>query len=305
MSLTTRITTVRPAADPEDFLGESLGVIFPDEIMIQHGDADNNLEYNSPHLPKPLDIELADPDEETDRRLFSHYLWNSSLMLAEFVEAGCLELELVRSLGSGRQDRAGEKTFDVRGLETLELGAGTALPSTLAALLGASRVVVTDYPAPPIMEVLRKNVACNTQPGFSPTNSVSPSILVEGHAWGDLETPFALGHKASFDRIFVCDCLWTTWQHANLCRSISWFMKDGDESRAWIVAGFHTGRHSMAGFFEPQLLADAGLEVEHVWERDCDGFEREWEAVRQDDASRKRWLAVGVLRKIRSRTRSD
>ncbi|KAI0124359.1 hypothetical protein BJ170DRAFT_81300 [Xylariales sp. AK1849] len=298
MSLTTRLTSVGPAADPEDFLADSLGVIFPDDIMNQHGDASNALRYTSPHLPSPLHIQLADPDEESDRQLFGHYLWNASLMLAEFVEAGCLELELLKPLGRSREDRLGERSFDVRGLDVAELGAGTALPSILAALLGARTVLVTDYPAPPIMEVLHKNIVHNTQPSFSPTKTVSDSISVQGHAWGVLNTPFALGHQGKFDRLFVCDCLWMPWQHASLQRSIAWFMKDDAEARAWIVAGFHTGRHNMCEFFKEKALADVGLEVEQIWERDCDGEEREWQTVREDDSLRKRWLVVATLKRV-------
>ncbi|KAH8652481.1 hypothetical protein BX600DRAFT_516516 [Xylariales sp. PMI_506] len=319
MSLTTRLTSVGPADDPEDFLADSLAVVFPEDVMNQHGDATNALRYASPHLPAPLLIRLADPDEEDHRRLFGHYLWNASLMLAEFVEAGCLGLQLDTpcalpsplALGSGHPDRLGEAAFDVRGLATLELGAGTALPSMLAALLGARCVVVTDYPAPPIMEILRENIAHNVRrTDLSPIagaddSSLSqppppPSVLVEGHAWGELDTPFALEHKAAFDRLFVCDCLWMPWQHDNLRRSIAWFMKEGTESRAWIVAGFHTGRHNMAGFFDEKPLAAAGLEVDKIWERDVNGEERDWEPVRKDDSMRRRWMVVAVLKRTTS-----
>lgn len=299
MSLTTRLTSVRPATDPEDYLAESLGVIFPDEMMIQHGDAADELSYQSPHLPLPLRIRLADPDDEAERRLFSHYLWNASLQLAEMVEAGCLGLELLpRALGGGRADRAAEHAFGVAHKDVLELGAGTALPSVLAALLGARRVVVTDYPAPAIMSVLRENVAHNTRSVLSPTGSVALDIHVEGHAWGELDTPFARKNKAGFDRLFACDCIWMQRQHGNLQRSIAWFLRDDGEARAFIVAGFHTGRANMAGFFAGDGLAEAGLEVERIWERDCDGAERPWEPVRTDDNARKRWLVVAVLRKL-------
>ncbi|KAI1864888.1 uncharacterized protein JN550_008708 [Neoarthrinium moseri] len=309
MSLTTRLTSANQADEAEDFLADSLGVVFPDDVMTLHGDASNALRYTSPHLPKPLHIQLADPDSEDDRRLFGHYLWNSSLMLAEFVEAGALDVQLLRPLGCGGEDsrlataapgadRLGEKAFDVRGLDTIELGAGTALPSIMASLLGAKSVVVTDYPAPPIMEVLHKNVAHNTQPVFSPSGAASDSILVDGHAWGQLDTPFARARRRGFDRVFVCDCLWMPWQHANLRASIDWFMKDGPTSRAWIVAGFHTGRQNMSGFFNERALAGSGLEVERIWERDCDGAERAWATERKDDSLRKRWMVVAVLRRL-------
>ncbi len=104
MVLTSRIAlTGATESDPEDFLSSSLGVIFPDDVTSQHGDADHGLAYTSPHLPKPLHISLADPKAEEDRRLFSHYLWNSSLLLAELIEAGTLGLSEERLPPFSRQ----------------------------------------------------------------------------------------------------------------------------------------------------------------------------------------------------------
>jgi EEF1A N-terminal glycine/lysine methyltransferase len=303
MSLLERLFELGPGTEPEDYLAEAMGVIFPDEIMNQHGDTEHDLEYRSPHLPKPLHIKLADPVKDEDRLLFGHYLWNASLLLAEFVEAGCLGLELSPALGTAVGRAVTEARFDVRTLKTLELGAGTALPSMLAASLGAADVVVTDYPTEPILKTLRENVAYNTRPDLSPTKTVSP-VHVEGHEWGDLHSPFATQYKSAFDRLFVCDCLWMPWQHENLQRSISWFLKDDAEARVWVVAGFHTGRTKMCGFFEKDALAAVGLEVEHIWERDADGAEREWAEDRGYEGSiRKRWLVVGILKRVQGDAR--
>jgi EEF1A N-terminal glycine/lysine methyltransferase len=320
MALTTRLTTIDLVADAEDFLADSLAVIFPDDVMNQHGDAAHILQYTSPHLRAPLHIELADPDSEDDRKLFGHYLWNASLMMAEFVEAGSLGLSLQQgsalALGSGHPDRHSEPHFDVRGLATLELGAGTALPSAVAALLGARRVAVTDYPAKPLLDVLRRNVARNTRAAeLSPLSSSSDGaaaaagspqpctdVSVYGHAWGvvdgdDEDGRFARENRAAFDRVLACDCLWMPWQHDALRRSLAWFLRD-DGGRAWVVAGFHNGRHNMCGFFEDKAaLAAAGLAVDAIWERDVNGEERPWEPERVDDSMRKRWLVVAVLKK--------
>jgi EEF1A N-terminal glycine/lysine methyltransferase len=197
--------------------------------------------------------------------------------------------------------------FDVRGLTTLELGAGTALPSIMAALLGVKRAVVTDYPAPRVMDTLRRNVAHNTKSSFAPAGAPSGEppasrVEVEGHGWGELETTFATANQGAFDRLFVCDCLWMPWQHANLHQSIAHFLKPGSDSRAWVVAGFHTGRAKMAPFFDRQVLANVGLEVERIWERDCNGAEREWVDDRgpEDITIRKRWLVVAVLKQLSS-----
>ncbi|KAK4082174.1 uncharacterized protein Triagg1_1986 [Trichoderma aggressivum f. europaeum] len=305
-TLTARISLKGDEPDgPEDYLSTSLGVIFPDDIVNQHGDAEHSLLYASPKLPKTLQIELAEPERETDRRLFSHYLWNASLLLAEFIERDSLETDEEEE----RQDRGlgGDVSFDTRGLHTLELGAGTALPSIMAGLLGAASVVVTDYPAPTIMKTLRENVARNTKPELAPTGKsslVTASILVEGHEWGvfddDASSAFPSSHAHLADRLFVADCLWMPWQHENLRRSIGYFLKKTVEARAWVVAGFHTGRAKMAPFFDAGALREeGGVEVERMWERDCDGVEREWDGEREDDITeRKRWLVVCVLKRV-------
>lgn len=189
-------------------------------------------------------------------------------------------------------------TFDVRGRSVLELGAGTALPSLLAALLGATRVVLTDYPAPAVISNLTANAARNARAELSPSGAVAP-VEVEGHSWGELGTPLAEANRRAFHRVLVCDCLWMPWQHENLLRSVEWFLGAGPDARCWVVAGFHTGREKMRGFFDGGRLAGMGLEVESIWERDCDGTEREWVLDRgiEDPVGRKRWLVFAVLKR--------
>lgn len=294
MALTSRISLAgAELSEPEDFLSSSLGVIFPDDVTNQHGDAEHSLVYTSPRLPRPLQIDLADPLGETDRRLFSHYLWNASLLLAELVERDTLHIDEDKGLGEG-------VSFDVKGLGTMELGAGTALPSMMAGLLGARRVVVTDYPAPAVMKTLRANVERNIRPELSPSGETTKDVLVSGHAWGEFpeDDTLCAAERHAADRLFVADCLWMPWQHANLHLSISHFLRASADARAWVVAGFHTGREKMRGFFEADALAAAGLEVEHIWERECDGKERPWSWDREEDVTvRKRWLVVASLKR--------
>ncbi|PSS02515.1 nicotinamide N-methyltransferase [Coniella lustricola] len=302
MSLALRLTPAAgPTEDPEDFFGDSLGVVFQDDTLNLHGDANHALHYTSPHLPKPLHISLADPEGDKDRELFSHYLWNASLLLAEFVEAGTLAAEpnLESALGPPLTD------FDISDLATIELGAGAALPSLLATLLGARRVVMTDYPAPAVISNLRANAQRNVKSEFSPLGKIAEDVLVEGHAWGELSSSSSssseINHHA-FDRVMICDCLWMPWQHANLLASIDWFLKTKEESpdaRCWCVAGFHSGRWAMREFFRREKLRAVGLEVERIWERDCDGVEREWvwDRGNEDPGERKRWLTFVVLRR--------
>lgn len=299
MSLTDRISITGPfSSSPEDILSTTSFALSPYHLLDAHGDADHGIIYTSPYLPKPLHLELADPIGEADRLLFSHYLWNASLMLAELIEAG--------SLGLGAQDKgksvlSPETThFDVRGRRVLELGAGTALPSILASLLGAARVVITDYPAPVVLSTLKANVARNVTSAHSVLGKVADQIIIEGHAWGNLDRGgFADGNHHAFDRILVADCLWMPWQHANLMASLSYFLASSTDARVWVVAGFHTGRDNIRGFFDAVQLGCAGLEVERIWERDVLGAEREWDPNRKFDTTHgeRRWLVIAVLKR--------
>ncbi|KAK3398909.1 hypothetical protein B0T20DRAFT_184391 [Sordaria brevicollis] len=319
MALTARLSVINTGSendDPEDLFAGSLGVIFTDDVTNQHGDASTSLHYTSPHLSKPLRIELSDPTVAEDRSLFSHFLWNASLMLADLIEAGTLGLKAgddATGAGAGTAS-VGEKvkvpeleSYDIKGKSTIEMGAGTGLPSLMAAMLGAKRVLVTDYPAPVVIENLRKNVELNLKDQEAVKGV---EVAVEGHGWGELETPLAKENKGAFDRVLCADCLWMPEQHDNLRKSIAWFLKENDpEARAWVVGGFHSGRAKMRGFFDADKLREVGLEVERLWERDCDGNDREWAwdrgAEDLDVTGRKRWLAVSVLRRIRKDAGSD
>jgi hypothetical protein len=178
----------------------------------------------------------------------------------------------------------------------------------MAGLLGARRVVATDYPAPPVIKALRRNVTASVKEEFAPAGRfAAEEVLVAGHGWGELDTPLALENRHAFDRVVAADCLWMPWQHENLRRSVAWFLGEGEGARAWVVGAFHTTRDTVRAFFEEEALAEVGLEVEHLWERDCDGRDREWAWDRggEDVSARKRWLAVGVLRRIRKPAEED
>jgi len=162
--------------------------------------------------------------------------------------------------------------------------------------MGARSVVVSDYPAKEVLANIRTNIDVNIKPRREKVEGVG-EITVQGHEWGVLEVDFAVENKESFGRILVADCLWMPWQHRNLLKSIRHFLsKDG---KAWVIAGFHTGREKMRRFFEEGMLREVGLEVERIWERNAEGNEREWatDRGREDVTERKRWLVCAVLRR--------
>ena len=83
---------------------------------------------------------------------------------------------------------------------------------------------------------------------------------------------------------------------------MKWFLAPG--GKVWVVAGFHTGRAIVAGFFETAV--NNGLEIERIYERDLnsgteDGKEvrRDWVPEREGEGpeNRKRWCVVALLRR--------
>jgi nicotinamide N-methyltransferase len=274
--LTDKIRLSGPDSnDPEDIIFSSLGVIFPDDITNQHGDRDHPVIYVSPTFGS-ITLTLADPQGEDNRRLFSHFLWNAGLQLAEFIEEE-------------------DQDWRVKGEKVLELGAGTGLAGIVAALKGAKEVIISDYPASEVIANIKNNVKRNI--GSQELKGQIGEVGVEGHEWGVLNDRFSAGYKETFSRVLVADCLWMPWQHENLLRSIRWFLTI--EGKAWIVAGFHTGREKMRGFYEKGLLDAVGLEIERIWERNAEGAQRPWSIDRgiEDITERKRWLVIAILKR--------
>lgn len=140
---------------------------------------------------------------------------------------------------------------------------------------------------------IRQNAERNIPASFSDVYSVA------GHEWGDLTSPFALRYKHKFTRVLAADCYWMSAQHLNLVRSMLHFLSLGCEGRVFAIAGFHTGRARVAGFFDTAIQED--LEIEEIYEQDADGGTREWKAQRcaleEDLGWEKRWLVVARLRR--------
>ena len=83
-------------------------------------------------------------------------------------------------------------------------------------------------------------------------------------------------------------------QHDNLAKSVKALLaRDGE---LLVVAGFHTGRDKVAGFFD--AAEKVGLVGIKITEKDVEGVEREWVRDRgqEDPVERKRWLAIGVFK---------
>lgn len=321
-ALTARLTVLDDPADgPEDILNSSLAAIYPDDVANTHGDAAHALQYTSPHLPRPLLLQLTDPQGEQHRRLFSHYLWNAALLLAELVESATLG---VSPLGGGSADLAtaaaaattttqdtGRKTrrwdgtdddyllrhFDIRGRKCIELGAGTALPSLMAALLGARHVTITDYPSAEFLETVRRNVAHNiVSAELSPPHSSGVTASGQAEDVGNVVADARddeCRSPASSTATLVAENGWAAGDEQKQGMSASasvtvqvfghkWGVLPDDSSDAVTVAeaaedngeihidSFSTSRKHQTGAPEPaQLTADHRHAYDRVLAADC------------------------------------
>ncbi|CAI4212941.1 unnamed protein product [Parascedosporium putredinis] len=197
-NLTDRLVPEIPESEPEDFLSSSLAVIFPDAVANQHGDADTTLLYTSPSLPRPLRIELADPSADEDRLLFGHYLWNASLLAAEFIDTGTTLAPPKRRLLGMRYSRASKA------------GRKRNRSSSSSSSVGATNQETTApaSPRPAPTSTSPANPPSNSAP--APPSSMMAALLgaasVTGHAWGEMDD-FARGKKHAYDVVIAADCL--------------------------------------------------------------------------------------------------
>ncbi|KAF9741894.1 hypothetical protein PMIN06_007993 [Paraphaeosphaeria minitans] len=294
---------------PEDIFESSLGGAFVNDIQNQHGDDATTTILYRPSNPAYAQFALhpADVTGEEQRRKFAHYLWNAGIMMAELVggrPAGHKKHHVDELWGEQSQWRDGEwwtgeeeeAKWRVKGETVLELGAGVGLGGIMSAVTGAAEVAITDYPAPTILETLRKNAETNI-PVEQRANTT-----VHGHQWNVLDDDFSTSHAHHYTRILAADCLWMPHEHENLANSMLHFLSDSPDARVYVIAGFHTGRAKVAPFFEETVPA-VGLEIEEMYEMDAEGKRRAWAAERdggrEDVSERKKWCVLARLRRRR------
>lgn len=99
-----------------------------------------------------------------------------------------------------------------KGKSVVELGAGLALPSLVAIVLGAQTTVLTDYPEDTLIRNIEDTLRLNELQGS-----------VVGHAWGDdASDVLALNGGVRFDLVLLSEVLWkdTYRLHAGLASSL-------------------------------------------------------------------------------------
>ncbi|KAI9208101.1 uncharacterized protein BJ171DRAFT_490236 [Polychytrium aggregatum] len=153
--------------------------------------------------------------------LWAHCLWNAGVCLARHIDRN-------RSL--------------VRGKCILELGAAAGLPSLTAALVGAQKVLMTDYPEPVLIDNMRFNAKENL-----PDATHNGVIGCQGFLWG--ADPFPLldwlkfsnagpEHGArKYDLIFLADLIFNHTEHRRMLKTIDECLTD--EGEAIVIFSHH------------------------------------------------------------------
>jgi len=161
----------------------------------------------------------------------------------------------------------------VRGRAVLELGAGAGLPSLVAGLLGAARVVVTDFPDPDLVANLHANVdACAAWfPGHH--TEAHPVVVPAGFVWGAdarpllaLLPPPAAG-PPGFDVLVLADLLFRHAEHGKLVKTVRETLARRRGAVALVVFSSYRPwlRHKDLAFFD--AARDAGLATEKLFDR--------------------------------------
>ena len=262
----------------DDEVGGLLGNLFGDPDN-SHGGDGKPYSYEWPEASVAVRsaaslerrITLTLPDNDWD--LMSHFVWESSIKLADLIATGVVVCE---------------------GKTVLELGAGAGLPGIVASRCGASKVTITDYPSETIIDALTANVEKNilsdnsgnasggnkkddvvpeSKAGETDVISQSePYVFIRGHAWGTDVTPLlaTLGTSntsnisddgTGFQVILAADTLWLHDQHDNLLQTCAKCLLGGGAGTAYFTYQHH---NEHAPSFFQKAEKEYGFIVAHV-----------------------------------------
>ena len=188
----------------------------------------------------------------------AHHLWNGAKIVTDYFE---------------------DDPSRVKGKSVLELGAASGLPSLAAGIMGARKVVMTDFPDLELIQNMQKNIdECDKT--TEPQGSIKDTIDAVGFIWGGDPKPLlaCLSNSTSstpsqtekFDVLILADLLFRHGEHGSLVRTIKETMVQSPSSVAYV---FYTSYRPWkadkdAAFFD--VARDGGLDVKQVVERKLD-----------------------------------
>ncbi|KAK3841303.1 MAG: hypothetical protein J3R72DRAFT_475730 [Linnemannia gamsii] len=238
-------------------------------------------------------------------KLMSHYVWNSALVMAEYIEAGDI--------------------LDVRGKRVIEFGAGAALPGLLCIKRGGAQfVTLTDYPDPAIVQNLERNWFENlveTQQdkkigriSGNPTSMdttfykdiVTPAPFVKGRTETGAGTGTETGTRTGtagtttnndqrYDWVLLADTIWVSEGHADLLKSCLAVLRDDGQGKIFVCCGLHSGYNTVRRFLQLATSSAFGLQSRRieirrlpVWgeTRSAEELRMESESLREEDLER-------------------
>ncbi|KAH7925465.1 hypothetical protein BV22DRAFT_1011239 [Leucogyrophana mollusca] len=228
-----------PVQNVEDILSDSLEILGGEAV-----EDNRTIQYGS------LKLSVA-PKEGKANTLLADHLFSPALLLAEQLERGLIP---------------------VNGRRIVELGAGCALPSLLAAVLPnpPSLVVVTDYPDQIILGNLSNNVIVNAV--WFKEGCV---VQCAGYEWGQDAAPLidlTVTHEdpPGYDIVIMSDLLHFDSSHEVLVASLISLLARSDGARVYVAAGKYTAPNVCDHFL--RLGEEAGI----IWQEgvsDLDGKE--------------------------------
>ncbi|KAK9453908.1 putative methyltransferase-domain-containing protein [Dipodascopsis uninucleata] len=214
-------------------------------------------DFYKPEIPPSFDLyeripELVKENEPTKFNLrligksplWGHLLWNAAKVTTNYI------------------DRHSELLC--KNKRVLELGAGAALPSFVAALT-AKKVVITDYPDADLISNIEYNVK------HAPSGIDQSILKVEGYIWGqDTKSLLDLLDPEDcdgYDLIILSDVVFNHSEHAKLLKTCKECLsRSNKESKVFVVFTPHRAKlfHKDLQFFKD--AEEAGFKVEKLFE---------------------------------------
>ncbi|CAH0016385.1 unnamed protein product, partial [Clonostachys rhizophaga] len=178
----------------------------------------------------------------------AHTLWNGAKIISDYFE---------------------KDPSRIKGKTMLELGAASGLPSLVAAILGAKKAVMTDFPDPDIVATMQRNIdECDET--MEVKGRLAETIDAMGFIWGREPEPLlerlSSDGQARFDVLVLADLLFRHSEHGALVKTIKETMRKSPESVAYVFfTSYRPWKKDLdMAFFD--VARDAGLEVEQVEE---------------------------------------
>ena len=186
----------------------------------------------------------------------AHHLWNGAKIITDYFE---------------------EDPARVRGKTVLELGAASGLPSLAAGILGAEKVVMTDYPDPDLVMNMQMNIdMCDEME--EPRGRIERTIVATGFVWGADPKPLLArlpppsqsedASAAGFDLLILADLLFRHSEHGALVRTIKETLRRGGIAYVFFTSYRPWKQDLDMRFFD--VARGAGLAVDRVVEHKLD-----------------------------------